>query len=180
MPKESYRTSPSRVILSLAAGAIMGALLIALWYVWGTAQTLGIQYVLDYGLRPSSTVFMVALVVWASGLVIFGLPLWWLLHRFGLRNWLVPAAVGGAVTFLVNFAAATRLFELLPPPSNSSYSAGDAGGPTIIDNRLTPHGWWTTFEGSLVIGAGGILVALVIWRIAYRRVDNVPRVPELR
>lgn len=171
MPTESYSTNPSRVILSLAAGAVTGAFLIALWHLCGTAQVLGIQYVLDYGLRPSSTVFVVAFIVWAVGLIVFGLPLWWLLHRLGLRKWLVAAVVGATMTFLVDFGIETRAFELIPPPSNSTYFAGDAGGSTIINNRLTPHGWWAAFCGALMLSAGGILVALVIWRIAYRRSD---------
>lgn len=176
VPNESYSTNPSRVILSLVAGSVTGALLIALWYLWGTAQNLGTQYILDYGLRPSSTVFTVALVVWAVGLTVFGLPLWWLLHKLRLRHWLVAAVVGATVTFLVGFGIETRALELIPPPSNSTYSAGDAGGPTIIDNTLTPHGWWAAFRGSLMLSAGGILVALAIWRVAYRRVGDVPKV----
>jgi hypothetical protein len=131
-------------------------------------------HILDHGLQTILIVFTVALVVWGAGLVVFGLPLWWLLHKLALRHWLVAAVVGGAVTFLVSFGSATRAFQLIPPPSNSTYSAGDAGGPTIIDNRLTPHGWWAAFRGSLMLGAGGILVALIIWRTAYRRVDDAP------
>jgi hypothetical protein len=171
MPKENYNTNPTRVILGLAAGAVTGAFLIALSFLWGTAQVSGVQYVLHYGLRPSSTVFVVAFIVWAVGLVVFGLPLWWLLHRLGLRKWLVAAVIGATLTFLVDFGIGTRAFELIPPPSNSTYSAGDSGGSTIIDNRLTPHGWWVAFRGALMLSVGGILVALVIWRIAYRRSD---------
>ena len=95
--------------------------MIALWYLLGTAQNLGVRYVLDYGLLPTSLVFTVALVVWAVGLTVFGLPLWWLLHRLGLRHWLVAIVAGAAITFLVDFGIETRLFELIPPPANSSY-----------------------------------------------------------
>jgi hypothetical protein len=172
---ESYNTNPLRVTLSLAAGAVTGAFLNALYYLWGTAQILGVQYVLDYGLPSSSGVLIVALVVWAVGLIVFGLPIWWLFHKLRLRHWLVAAVMGAATTFVVDFAIETGSLKLVGLLSNGTYSAGDAGGPTIIDSRLTPHGWWVSFQDALMLSAGGILVALVIWRIAYRRVDNLQK-----
>ena len=174
MRAANYDTNRSRVIVSLIAGAVAGAILIALWYLWGRVQYLGVQYVLDYGLRHSITVFTFAFVIWALGLTLFGLPLWWLFHKNRLRHWLMAAVVGAAITFLVGFAIETRFFELIPAPANSTYSAGDSGGPTVIDNRRTVHGWWVAFRTALMLSAGGILVALVIWRIAYRRVDRMP------
>jgi hypothetical protein len=51
------------VALGLIAGAVAGAGLIALWYLWGTAQNLGINYVVDYSLRPTTFVFTGALIV---------------------------------------------------------------------------------------------------------------------
>jgi len=171
----SYDTTLPRAALSLIAGAAAGASLIALWYLWGTAQNLGIQYVLDYGVIPTTLVFIEALVVWSVGLTIFGLPFWWLLHRLGWRHWLVAVALGAVLTFLVDFGIETRFLELIPPPANSAYSASDSGGPTVIASHLTLHGWWVTFRAALLLGAEGVLVALVIWRIAYRRDDGVSK-----
>jgi hypothetical protein len=170
----SYDTNPSRVIVSLITGAVTGAILIALEYVWGTAQVSGIRYVLDHGLRTTFIVFTAALVVWGLGLSIVGIPIWWLFHTLRLRHWLAAVVVGAVMTFLVNFAIGTRLFELIPPPANSTYFASDSGGPTVIDSRLTPHGWWVNFQAALLLSAGGVVVALVIWRIAYRRASDVP------
>jgi hypothetical protein len=164
----SYDTTSPRVALSLIAGALAGASLIALWWVWGTAQNLGVQYLLNYGALPTVFVFIVALVIWAIGLATFGLPLWWLLHKLGLRHWLVAVVAGAALTFLVDFGIETRLFELIPPLISSNFSASDSGGPTIIANQLTSHGWRVTFLAALQLSLGGALVALVIWRIAYR------------
>jgi hypothetical protein len=163
------------VTLSLVAGAITGAALIALWYLWGTARNLGVRYVLDYGLLPTTTVFTVALVVWAVGLTIFGIPLWWLLHRLRIRHWWAAGIVGAVLTFLVDFGIETRLFELIWPPSNSTYSATDSGGPTVIANHLTAHGWWVAVQAALMLSVGGVLVALLIWRIAYRRDETATK-----
>lgn len=173
VPMAQYCTNRSRVILSRLAGSVTGALLVTLSYLISTAQNLGIQYILDYGLRPSLIVFTVAAVVWAAGLTVFGSPLWWVLHKLRLRHWLVAAVVGASVTLLVDFGLETRGFGLIPlTPSNATYSAGDAGGPTIINNILTAHGWWVAFQGALMLSVGGILVALAVWRVAYRSVDD--------
>jgi len=169
-----YDTRRLWVILSLIAGAVTGALLVFLQYLWDAIQIHGLQYTLNYGWLTSIYVFIGALMVWAMGLTILGLPLWWLFHKFQLRHWLMAAAVGAAMTFFVGFAINTRFFELIPPPANSTYNASDSGGPTVIDNWRTPHGWWVAFQDALMLSAGGVLVALVIWRVAYRRVDGVP------
>ena len=174
MRTANYVTNRIRVISSLATGTAVGALLIVFWYIWGATQQFGVQYVLDYGWFTALYVFIAAFVVWAIGLTIFALPLWWLFHRIQLRHWLIAAAIGAAMTLFVGFAIETRFFELIPPPSKGTYYAGDSGGLTIINHRRTPHGWWVAFRDALMLDFGGSLVALVIWRIAYRRNDDLP------
>jgi hypothetical protein len=166
-----YEITPSRIVPSLIAGVLAGASLVTLWSIFGTALNAGIYYVLNYGALAFFYTFVVALVVWAVGLMIFGFPIWWLLHKLGLRHWLIAIFVGGALSFLVGLAIDTRLFELLPPPADFNYSAGDSGGPTIVANRLTPHGWNAALLSALQLSVGGALVALVIWRVAYRSAD---------
>lgn len=169
-----YTTSLPRAALGLTAGAITGAGLVVLWHLWESALGFGLSYALTDGVRQGTTIFAVALAVWTVGLIALGLPLWWLLHRRGWRHWAVAAAAGAALTFVAFLGMQTRLFDLLPPPADATYSASDAGGPTVIDNRRTAHGWWVAFEAALAFGAGGIPVALVVWRIAYRRADRAP------
>jgi len=74
-----------------------------------------------------------------------------LLHKLRLRHWLVAVVVGGAITFLVVLALVALLSEFIPPQIN----------------------WWGASLNALILGAGGAVVALVMWRIAYRRA--VPR-----
>ena len=75
--------------------------------------------------------------------------------RMGLRTG-SSLIRGSEAIFLVDLGIATRLFEFTPPPANSTYSS-DSGGPTIIANRLTPHGWWVALRGAVMLGAGGVL-----------------------
>ena len=70
-----YETTSSRVARSLIAGTAAGAALVALWWIFGTAQNLGIYYVLNYGGLTALITFVVALIVWAIGLTIFGIPI---------------------------------------------------------------------------------------------------------
>jgi hypothetical protein len=164
-----YRTTPAGVVLSVAAGALVGATFVTLLYAWGMADAFGYSYVIEYGFRPSLTAFLFALVVWTLGLILLAVLPWRFLHSAGYRSWLSAAVLGASLTFIVEFALETRVFQLLPVPSEGTYNAGDAGGPTIIDYRLTPHGWLAAFHSSLIFALGGALVALTIWRVAYRR-----------
>jgi hypothetical protein len=164
-----YRTKPALVVLSVPAGALVGATFVTFLYVWGMAGRFGFAYVVEYGFRPSVTVFLVAFIVWTLGLVLLALLPWRFLRDAGYRSWFFAAVLGASLSFVVNFALETRFFQLLPTPPNGTYNAGDAGGPTIIDYRLTPHGWFVAFRSSLIFALGGVLVALTIWRVAYRR-----------
>jgi hypothetical protein len=74
---------------------------------------------------------------------------------------LVSVVVGGTTTFLVVLALATRLFEFVPPIVSSQ---------GIV---LNPINWLGASLNALILGAGGTVVTLVMWRIAYRRA--VPR-----
>jgi hypothetical protein len=163
-----YDTTMLRIVLALAAGALAGAFVTAFVYFWGTVRVNGFQSTLDYGLGPSLLIFIYAFAVWAIGLIVFSLPFWWVLHKFQLRHWLVAAVLGAAVTFFVSLGIATRGFDLIPP--SSSYSASDVGGPTIVDGRLTPHGWWAAVQSTLMLSILGVFVVLVVWRVAYRKV----------
>ena len=174
MPSERYNTRSSHIVLSVIAGAVTGGVLIALDYVWGTGRNLGIPYLVEYGLRPTITVFVVALIIWAIGIIVVALPIWWVLHKLRLRHWSVAVLGGLVTTFVVGFALQTRGFELVTWPGSGTLSASDSGGPTVVDNHLTPHGWWNAAEGSLELGAAGSLVALVGWLVAYRKVDSAP------
>lgn len=70
--------------------------------------------------------FLLALVIawplWLTGLVVLGLPCWWLLHRSGVRSPKAGAAVGTGLTFAV--AGVYVLLASFPTPSRLSDSIG--------------------------------------------------------
>jgi hypothetical protein len=135
-----YTTDPLRVALSLIAGAATYAILMVLWFL---------SHVIGWGpifpLYPF--VFAVSFIFWGVILIVFGLPLGLLLHKLRLRHWLVAVVVGGAMTFLVVLALVALLSEFIPPH---------------------PISWWGVSRNASILGAGGTVVTLVMWRIAYR------------
>ena len=76
-----------------------------------------------------------------------------------------------ALTFLGKVAMAVH--PLIWPEPNSAFSAGDSGGPTIIDNKMTTHGWIELFMEAFAFSIAGGIAGVVVWRIAYvaRRQD---------
>ncbi len=119
--------------------------------------------------RPSDAQVMAILfaatwIVFAAGLAVFGIPLWWICHRLGRRSARTALALGFLATFLVSLI-------LNGPPlvyggNNASY--GDGGGMAISEAILAPDGsyraLWDSFEFALL----GAAVAGLVWRLAYR------------
>ena len=86
--------SPGRVILAVIAGALCGAGLVAGWMlVAGVATGQA-----DYGLMLAALAFMIALPVWAAGLLVIGLPIGSLLHLRGVRSRRAAAGAGAILT----------------------------------------------------------------------------------
>ena len=123
-PNRNYETTPSRAILALAVGALTGAAAITLYGLIGTVFVYGLEA--TYQSWPVNfIVFVYALIGWTIGLVVIGLPLWWIFHKLGWRGWYVATGVGVGATCLAVFALETAPFVLRSPPPNSTYNAGD-------------------------------------------------------
>jgi hypothetical protein len=86
------------------------------------------------------------------------------MHRHGLRGWRVAILAGMVLTFIASLALAIPL-----PTKGTSYSSADRGGLTVVDNRLTAHGWAEAAQKSLLVAFVGGTVAWVVWRTAYQR-----------
>lgn len=163
-----------RAALALLAGSLLGAALIQLSgflpaFVFERDQLIS-QW------RPSDAQVMAILfaatwIVFAVGLAIFGIPLWWICHRLGWRSARTALALGFFATFSVSLILNGP--QLIFGRSDGAY--GD-GGMSITEG--TPHGLyrslWESFEFALL----GAAVGGLVWRLAYRgptvRWDIIP------
>jgi hypothetical protein len=168
MPDQHLTTTLPRAVLGLAVGALVGACLVE-------AQTVTVAMVFGQAadvLRSGyflAVAFLMSLMVWGTGLVGFGAPLWVLLHKLRKRSVLSAAMLGLVLAFAVNFAFET-IGQLWWLSSGTAVSSGDSGGWLVKDNQITVHGVLMAFIRSCIIGVQGALVAMSIWRVAYRRV----------
>lgn len=161
----TYQTSLPRAFLGLLAGALVGAALVACVSLWGTP----LAELRQRGFSDFRFVFLYALPIWAVGLAVVAPLPWLILHRWNVRSWTAAAAAGAILTFIVVLAILTYGFGLVSP---GNISAGGSGGATWVDGRLTPRGWLEAAAIALALAAIGAAVALVVARVAYRRVAS--------
>jgi hypothetical protein len=132
----------------VTAGAVIGALGVVVVVLLLATIATGVVSASD--LIVAILIFVVALVGWSLGLFLFGLPLWWLFHRNGWRGRRVAMLLGALTTFVIVF-----LLEMFGGILAVTTGNSDAG-------NLMPLVW------AGVMALLGAIVALVIWRIAYR------------
>jgi hypothetical protein len=159
-----YRLAPPRAVLALVAGAGTAAVLVTIQWLRAVGQAFGLPFIESTGLHGALVIFVGAFVAWLAGLTLIGAPAWWLLHRHRLRGWRAAILVGMALTFIASMALAIPL-----PTRGTAYSSADRGGLTVVDNRLTAHGWAEAARKSLLVAFVGGAVGWVVWRTAYRR-----------
>ena len=157
----TYSTSLPRAVFGVAAGVMTGSVLVMLWSFVGMTQ------VDEHWLRHALSVFRFAAGVWAAGLILLASVPWALLHYYGLRGWPIAIVLGVVLTFVVVFGFLTNGFGAYS--AQYDVSIADSGGPTWVRGRLTPHGWFEAFQFAAICSAVGAVVALAVWRVAYRR-----------
>jgi hypothetical protein len=157
------QTTLLRATFALAVGAAVGGLLVAapvgLSELRGGASGAGLQGVVFF--------FYAAAFVWGLGLTLLGAPVWWRLHRLGLRSRWTAALVG----FCLPVAVTLLLVALTPLIQGDTVSStrDSAGVLTSENGVLTARGWVNQIRSSVLLGSVGVVVALVVHRIAYRR-----------
>ena len=128
-----------------------------------------------YGLWPAAMagrasealVFVVpAIMVCLAVTVVFCLPAYFLLRRYwkvGLVECVVSGAIAAVLLNVVLFVASRVAF------SDGGYSAGDSGGATYIDGKLTAHGWAVALQGVLYNMILGVSIGVSFWLLAFWR-----------
>jgi hypothetical protein len=152
MSMDGLTTNPLRATLAATVGALIGALGVAIVVLLLATAGTGVLNLSD--LIVSILIFLVALVGWSLGLFLFGLPLWWLFHRNGWRGWRVAMLLGAFTTFVI-----VLLLEM-------------SGGIFAVATGNSDGGDLISFVWVAVMALLGAVVALVIWRIAYRPAED--------
>src|SRR5215469_15858840 len=110
---------PARAGVALLVGAVLGAALVSLGMITPTlvAVALGKAAViyLPSAFMMGVLVFGTAFTVFAAGLFILAAPVWWALHRLGLRRWIYAVVLGVVLSFGANLGL-TVLPNILSPP----------------------------------------------------------------
>lgn len=145
--RAEYETTLGRAALALIAGAGMGvALLTAIVIMFDDPN---VNALVLFASQTAPLVFGFLL----TGLVIVGAPIWWCLHRLGLRGWgamVFGAALGPYGVLLIFFTLAE--------------------GPAALPAALRT---FVQSEYAAAVPAFGAMGA-VIWAVAYRRPPSVP------
>ena len=152
MSLDSLNTNPRRATLAVTVGAVIGALGVAIVVLLLATIATGVVSASD--LIVAILIFIVALIGWSLGLFLFGLPLWWLFHRNGWRGRRVAMLLGAFTTLVI-----VLLLEMSGGILAVTTGNDDAG-------HLMPLVW------AAVMALLGAIVALVIWRIAYRPAED--------
>ena len=156
-----YEVTEHRVFIALNVAAATGAMLIVMMFVGPKLASVNWRQLAEW-----IPVYLLAHLVWFFGITLLGGPIWMAMHKFGLRHWIHAGLTGGVVLGITCTALMTGFFtgssSFFESATNSSRQW------TWIDGHLTAEGWLDALRISLWISPLGVILGLVIWRIAYR------------
>lgn len=153
----------TRVLVSLLAGACIGAAIFCAQYLIGVYEINGVEHFKEWAVSKGIRVFIPAYVIWLIALCLFGGPIWAVLHMKKRTNWYFALSAGFIIPFIIILSEGTGYFT-----GNSGYTSFYAnGGDQVIDGRLTPFGWRMAFLTALEYAGVGIVISLAIWWINY-------------
>jgi uncharacterized PurR-regulated membrane protein YhhQ (DUF165 family) len=167
MISTAYETTVLRVGLALWVGAVVGTCFIVIAMVAPAVVYPTHSGAVDSFLRLVALIALVSFMCFSVGLAFIGAPAWWLLHRFGRRSWLDALLLGFFLTFVCTVLLLAQ--DSLWPTPGSNFQASDSGGATVINNRLTAHGWANIIKMAALVAVAGGGAALAMWRVAYRK-----------
>ena len=142
---QRYETSVDRVGLAIAAGGLMGGAIAATMMAFAGSTVGAIAMAVLVG------TIMTALAITALAAI----P-WALLHATGRRGPLNAAMLGAIIGFLLFLGGQTWGYGLFAMPA--------------MDMSTLVFRWASGIATSLVMAAMSAGVAVVMWRVAYRRV----------
>jgi len=145
--RRRYETTLDRVGLAIAAGGLMGGTIAMLMMAFGGAL----------GLATLAMTLLVGSLLTALAITALAAFPWMLLHAAGRRGPVSAALLGAAIGFVVFLGGQTWIFGFMEMPA--------------MDARTLLFRWASGIATSLVMAAMSAAIAVVMWRVAYRRVD---------
>ena len=141
-----YETSLDRAGLSLAAGGTMGGLL--------TVALVAASQPESWLSFPVGVV--IGGIITAMAVVAIGGPLWIVAHAIGKRGPRSAVMLGACAGFALFLCGQTYGFGLFTKPP--------------MDNRTIIYHWISGAATSVILSLVCAVIALTMWRVAYRRV----------
>lgn len=160
-----YEATKLRIFFAILLGAAIGAAFQVTDYVMNIYKTLGEEHFRIYGMQKMRGIFILSSVVWLFGLLVIACPAWYRLHTTNKRSILYALLIGFLFPFVFWLFMSTGFFTGM---QSGGFSAGDSGGKTWLNGNITRYGLTSALKSSFWLGAQGVVVALVIWRVAYR------------
>jgi hypothetical protein len=145
--RRRYETSLDRIGLAIGAGGLMGGAIAVLLMLFGGNLAIG---TLAMALLIGSVLTALAITALAA------FP-WMLLHAAGRRGPVSAALLGVAIGFVVFLGGQTWIYGLVAMPA--------------MDARTLLFRWASGIATALVMGMISAGIAVVMWRVAYRRTD---------
>jgi hypothetical protein len=141
-----YETSIERIGLAIGAGGAMG----------GAIATLMLAFAGGYSIGNLASALVIGTLLTALGVTALAAIPWALLHAAGRRGPGTAAAVGAAIGFVLFLGGQTYGFGLAHPPT--------------MDAGTWLYRWASGILTSVVMAGMAAGVAVVMWRVAYRRI----------
>jgi len=139
-----YETTIDRVGLAIAAGGLMGGLIAAAMMAFAGSSV-----------GSLALAVLVGTIMTALGITALAALPWALLHATGRRGPTTAALLGGAIGFVVFLGGQTWGYGFGMPP---------------MDMTTLVYRWASGIATSLVTAAMAAGIAVVMWRVAYRRI----------
>ena len=145
--RRRYETSLDRVGLAIGAGGLMGGAIAVLLMLFGGTFAIG----------TLAITLVIGSVLTALAITALAAFPWILLHAAGRRGPVSAALLGAAIGFVVFLGGQTWIYGLIEMPA--------------MDARTLLFRWASGVATALVMGMMSAGIAVVMWRVAYRRTD---------
>lgn len=140
-----YQTNLERIGLAIGAGGAMG----------GAITALLMAFVGGYSVGALAVALLTGALLTALAITALATAPWALLHASGRRGPVAAALLGAAIGFVVFLAGQTYAFGFARP----------AG----VDAGAWFYRWSSGLATSVIMAAMAAGIAVVMWRVAYRR-----------